>query len=851
MAVPAAAAGGETNPGHVDVLFIGAHPDDEAGGLSTYGQWREYDDVSTGVITITRGEGGGNAVGPEEGPPLGLLREAEERRAVGRAGITDVHNLDEVDFYYTVSEPLTRQTWGHDDTLAKVVRLVRQIKPNVIVTMNPAPSPGNHGNHQEAARLAIEAYYAAADPERFPEQRLAAWQTARLFSSGAAGTGPTGPDCASRFVRADPTADVYGVWSGRVSARNGGKSWAQVEREAQREYASQGWAGFPDVPTDPNALGCDRFTQIDSRVPYTPGNTAPGAMLEGAFGGTTFWLTTSTFGVHPGEPFEVTAHTNARDGNVTLAAPDGWRVERTTSKRFTVTPPSDAALNTRARLTGTLAGKGKTSRAVEVRPAVRGMPQLLPAVAQYEEWVDTVGVPQLSGRVLPVLTLGSGGSRAVRVDVSNAGGTSASGTVKLALPNGFAADSAEKPYGPLAAGASGSVTFAVTNTDASLPTSNAGGDFPYTVTTSGPGGTDVRNAALELVPRTAIPQATTAPALDGQESAGEYPGPALDLSRLWEGSACASAADCSATAKLAWNGDDLYVLVHVVDDTLGTVLDPADCKRHWRTDSVELALDARGTSENTSTTFKAGIFPRTTAGTPCFERDADNHQGPGEQTAPGMRIAASVGEPYTGYTIEAKLALADLPNAVDPQRLGLNLFVYDSDTQDKTGQTRIGWSTWGGVQGDPYRWGLATLPGYTPPADRPTKPAPPRIPQDAARSVGSPQSILQAVRTGIPLAGGPEAPRSDTASLSGQARLRGDSVRGSLLATGPGEANLFVWDPARGILGSATITPSRAGRLDYAIDVDPATVGPETVVVLGFAADRGGTHSSATRVSRS
>ena len=49
--------------------------------------------------------------------------------------------------------------------------------------------------------------------------------------------------------------------------------------------------------------------------------------------------------------------------------------------------------------------------------------------------------------------------------------------------------------------------------------------------------------------------------------------------------------------------------------------------------------------------------------------------------------------------------MAQLPGAVDPQHLGLNVFVYDSDTQDKTGQTRIGWSTWGGVQGDPYRWG--------------------------------------------------------------------------------------------------------------------------------------------------
>jgi hypothetical protein len=96
-AAPASAAGEHTSP-DLDVLFIGAHPDDEAFRLATYGQWHEYDDITTGVVTITRGEGGGNAVGPEEGPALGLIREAEERRAVSRAGITDVYNLDQVDF---------------------------------------------------------------------------------------------------------------------------------------------------------------------------------------------------------------------------------------------------------------------------------------------------------------------------------------------------------------------------------------------------------------------------------------------------------------------------------------------------------------------------------------------------------------------------------------------------------------------------------------------------------------------------------------------------------------------------------------------------------------------------------
>src|SRR6476619_2737982 len=103
--------GGGKGPRAVDLdaLFVGAHPDDEAFTLATYGQWGETYGVDIGVVTITRGEGGGNAQGPEEGPPLGLIREAEERRAVGKAGIENVFYLDKVDFWYTLSAPLTEQ----------------------------------------------------------------------------------------------------------------------------------------------------------------------------------------------------------------------------------------------------------------------------------------------------------------------------------------------------------------------------------------------------------------------------------------------------------------------------------------------------------------------------------------------------------------------------------------------------------------------------------------------------------------------------------------------------------------------------------------------------------------------
>ncbi|WP_063828593.1 sugar-binding protein [Actinopolymorpha alba] len=875
------------SPIDLDALFIGAHPDDEAGTLSTFGQWGESHGVRTGVVTITRGEGGGNAVGPEEGPALGLLREDEERRAVGKAGISEVFNLDKVDFFYTVSAPLTEELWDQRDTLEKVVRLVRQTRPEILVTMDPAPSPGNHGNHQEAGRLALAAYYAAADPAAFPEQiskeKLTPFAPAKVLLNRARGTGPTGPSCVNTFSPTDPSQDIYGVYSGAMSTKQA-RTWAAIERDAQREYASQGWAGFPDVPSDPAQLGCDRFTLVDSRVPYpqpgTPAAAASTAILDGALTrakGTvplgTQLQVDSPFDVRPGLPTAVTVRVSAPkahnlgQSSVALRVPDGWRVAgsgtlgqvaagSSATARFTVTPAPDANLSTRARIGAfltTRAGNGYTAAQVEVAPDVRTQQRLLPQVSSFEDWAAELGAAQLRGFVVPVLTIPSGGSRSIDYTVTNLSSEAQSGTVKLALPAGFGADVASRSFSDLAPGATTTVAFPVTNTDASLPTSNAGGtpgaaagDYAYTVTTTTTSGSvSVTRPALELVPTTTISAVAQAPTLDGVVSANEYPGGALDISRRWEGSDCESAADCSGTARLARHGDTLYVAVEVRDDTAGTPLATADCKRHWRTDSVEIALDPRGRSENTSTTFKLAVLPFTAEGPACALRDADNHQGPIEQTAPGVRWASSLREPFTGYTVEVAIPLSELPDTVDPDRLGVNVLVYDSDTQDKTGQTRIGWSTWGGVQGDPYRWGQARLDGYQPPPGGPADE--PVIPNTALRSVESPQTIDQAVRIHVPLSGGTPASANRSGWLTSARGISG-GVKVELRATGPGEAHLFVVDEA-GTPGKIVVPVTRAGRVTVTVPLERA-LGADPRVLSGWAApDGAGTLASKIAVN--
>ena len=870
VAPAVSAAAKPPKPVDLDVLFIGAHPDDEAGGLAVYGSWAEQFGIDTGVITITRGEGGGNAVGPEEGPPLGLLREDEERRAVGRAGIRNIYYLDKVDFYYTVSAPLTREIWGERDTLARVVRVVRKTRPDVIVTMNPSPTPGNHGNHQMAARFAVEAYEAAADPSAFRGQirreGLKPWRVKRIFRSGANGTysDSTGPECVTSFTPTEPTDETFGIWSGERS--ESGETWAAIERAAQRDYASQGWATFPDVPSDPAQLGCDRFTQIDSRVPYSADSADRDAMLEGALvpaeGGlplsTGFEIDPVDFEVAPGG--EVVLRVRARgsrqlgEARVRLDLPAGWSGQR--AVRLGRLRPGDdrtATLRLRApagaepgrvRIPATLIASGRrghSSALVSVVPAVRGTLEPLPQVADFRAWVSDVGHPELDNLVFPLASLAVGETRPLRIDVRNNGDVARAGSVALRLPAGFAADADSKAFDTIQPGGTGAVTFQVTNTDATLPTSNEGGDYEFEIVTSAGGVDAVETAALNLVPRTSIPQAGAAPTVDGQASPGEYSGEPIDLSRLWEGEQPSSPADASGSARLTWSDDALYVLVEVTDDVLGTVLPESDAKRHWRTDSVEIAIDPRGNSENTSSTYKVGVFPTTAEGGPAAYRDADNRQGPVSETSPGFEVASVVSAPYTGYTLEVKIPFADLPAAVRPDATGLNVFIYDSDTQDKTGQTRLGWSTWGGVQGDPYRWGKASFEGYTPPPELPTEPIEPVIPSEVALSVSSPQSITQAARDGVALAGGPQA--IDLISIRGRPRIvGGDTLIVRLRADGPGTAHVFATDSAGRGLGSKVVEVTGAGVVTVAVPFDPAA-GTPARVAAAFEADSGGTHS--------
>src|ERR1700733_6923941 len=164
------------------VLMIGAHPDDENNAVMAF--LSRGLKLRTGYLSCTRGEGGQNLLGLEQGAMLGVLR-TQELLAARRDDGGAQYFTRAIDFGFTTSAAETMANWGHDRTLADIVWVIRQQQPDVIIlSFSGTPSDG-HGHHQASAILGKEAYEAAADPTRFPEQLkwVKPWKARRLMRS--------------------------------------------------------------------------------------------------------------------------------------------------------------------------------------------------------------------------------------------------------------------------------------------------------------------------------------------------------------------------------------------------------------------------------------------------------------------------------------------------------------------------------------------------------------------------------------------------------------------------------------------------------------------------------------------
>src|SRR4051812_14399686 len=162
------------------VLYLAAHPDDENTRLITFFSKDKL--YRTGYLSLTRGDGGQNLIGDEQGVELGLIR-TQELLAARRIDGAEQFFSRAFDFGFSKTPVETFQKWDREKILSDVVWVIRKFQPDVIITRFPTTGEGGHGHHTASAILANEAFKAAADPKRFPEQLafVKPWQAKRIF----------------------------------------------------------------------------------------------------------------------------------------------------------------------------------------------------------------------------------------------------------------------------------------------------------------------------------------------------------------------------------------------------------------------------------------------------------------------------------------------------------------------------------------------------------------------------------------------------------------------------------------------------------------------------------------------
>src|SRR6516162_8223616 len=222
------------------LMHTTAHPDDEDGGMLTL-ESRGHG-VTALQLTLNRGEGGQNIVGSDLFDELGLVRTLELLSADRYYGV-DQRFTRVADFGFSKTPEETFEKWGgHDVALADMVRVIRTFRPDVICTRFQGNSRDGHGNHQASGILTREAFRAAADPARFPEQireGLLPWQAKKLYLGNPPGV----------FGGGNVADDAYTIKldTGEYSPLLG-MSYTQFALEGLSHQTSQGTGGIRVPP---------------------------------------------------------------------------------------------------------------------------------------------------------------------------------------------------------------------------------------------------------------------------------------------------------------------------------------------------------------------------------------------------------------------------------------------------------------------------------------------------------------------------------------------------------------------------------------------------------------------------
>ncbi|MBB2150792.1 PIG-L family deacetylase [Pedobacter gandavensis] len=248
------------------VLYIAAHPDDENTRLLAY--LAKEKKVRTGYLSLTRGDGGQNLIGNEQGELLGLIR-TQELLAARRTDGAEQFFTRANDFGFSKTPEESFKIWDKAKILADVVWVIRKFQPDVIITRFPEDGRAGHGHHSGSAILAREAFVAAADPKQFPEQLafVKPWQAKRIvwntFNFGGLNT------TADDQLKID-----VGLYNALL-----GKSYGEIAADSRSNHKSQGFGSakqrgssieyFTAIAGDPAKK--DLFEGLDFTLNRYPG----------------------------------------------------------------------------------------------------------------------------------------------------------------------------------------------------------------------------------------------------------------------------------------------------------------------------------------------------------------------------------------------------------------------------------------------------------------------------------------------------------------------------------------------------------------------------------------------------
>ena len=271
-------------------MQIAAHPDDEHNAL--FAMFTHGMGLRSIALQTNRGDGGQNEIGPELFQDMAVLRTAE-LLAAHRIDGAEQYFTRAIDYGYSFDPEEVIAKWGREVIVGDFVRLIRTLRPDVVLTMNIQGRGGDRA-HEATTVLSREAYLAAGDPARFPEQLeegLRPWQAKKLYFTpapgaggggpGAQGGGPGGPDPVGPGPAARPAAgSTPGVKFTRVNVGTYdpllGRTYAEIGADAHTYHKCQGMSGLPPLPGfgggrggggGPGAAGVALYQLVDSRIP--------------------------------------------------------------------------------------------------------------------------------------------------------------------------------------------------------------------------------------------------------------------------------------------------------------------------------------------------------------------------------------------------------------------------------------------------------------------------------------------------------------------------------------------------------------------------------------------------------